>query len=182
LDAAGSATAGILRGWEVSERGRDGDPPRVLGYALFKLAGSFSAGAESHSHTAPATGDLHDAVETFSLAPATESEHVESPCQVTLLDFASCAPLGSECSEAWLFRLAVIAAHAFFPSSADHITATVTLPCALAPRATSAGTAYPAAQGQWMYCDVVAAVAGMPAVLLPRIEEECHLVMPMDEF
>ena len=37
-------------------------------------------------------------------------------------------------------------------------------------------------QGEWMYCHVRAANAGMKALLLPRMQTANHLVLAIDEF
>jgi hypothetical protein len=43
-------------------------------------------------------------------------------------------------------------------------------------------TPLPPLQGEWMYCDVRAANAGMKALLLPRMQTANHLVLAIDEF
>jgi len=134
-----------------------------------KRAGSFSAGAE--------------------LADGGEAPEAGVPT-ISLMDFASVEGAGSAESEAWLLHLAATAAKAFFqpPSqgkadAAQVLRAAVTCPSMLAPHASrSGGGGVPSAQGEWMYCDVQAAAAGMPAVLLPRMEPSRHLVVAIDEF
>ena len=96
----------------------------------------------------------------------------------------SCARAGTRGatagSEGWLMHLAACAARAFWPVAEG---AAVTVPCLLAPQATSSGYGAAVPSGRWMYVDVHAALAGMPAALLPQqLRPDRHLVMPIDEF
>jgi predicted N-acetyltransferase YhbS len=196
LDSDGTARGGLLRGW----CGRDRGSGQVVAYAIFKRAGhSFSAGAEEASAASanedsgggggggggPQPRQPMPAVHTPPDAPdAPAATCFPWDNELTLLDFASspslCGAPGSPGSEGWLMHLAACAARAFWPVAEG---AAVTVPCLLAPQATSSGYGAAVPSGRWMYVDVHAALAGMPAALLPQqLRPDRHLVMPIDEF
>ena len=182
LDSNGLPDPTRMRGWElVSTAGgasgssgggsSTGGGEVTTAYLIAKAAASFSAGVE--------------------VVAGGSGGGLQEQNQLTVLDFASTAPPGSEASEAALFTLLSAARESYFDravAAAPPTVVTAAVPRLIAPRAAEEATSVvDTDQGTWMYADVSAAAAalhggehGTPGPLAIRSDK--HLVLALDEF